>query len=272
MRIKTALAVMALLMVSCVCTFAGSDRVYDLAGLFTAAQTDTLSERAEEIGGMYDIDVAILTISVNDKSDSQEYAEDFYLSEGFGRGVMMLIDMDTRNVWITVKDAEYVISNGDVESILDSVFEYMPDGDYYNAASAFLKNVDYYFDLYAQDPYYTKDPSEWDGNDYVPAQKDPITVGSIITPLGIIVSLVAATVYLLVLCRKNKSVKMADNANSFAQLDTFMLTQTEDKFVRTYTTRVRIQSDNDTSRSHGGGGGSSSGGGGGGFSGGGRSF
>ena len=271
MRIKTVLIVWVLLVFSCTYALAGSELVYDKAGLFTDGEIDSLSERAEKIGNQYNIDVAILTISENDKSDAQEYAEDFYLSQGFGQGVMLLIDMDTRNVWITVKDAEHIISDGDVENILDGIFEYLPDGDYYNSAAVFLDNVEYYFEMYSSNP----SDKENIGYEEVPAERSRLSVWNIITPLGIILSLVAAAVYLAFLCRQNKTVKNAENAQLFMQPDSLMLTQNKDSFLRTHTTRTRIHSDNNSNNgSRGGFSGGSGGGGrsGGGFSGGGRSF
>ena len=144
---------------------------------------------------------------------------------------------------------------------------YLPDGDYYNSASVFLDNVEYYFELYSQNP------SGEGGSSYdnVPAERSRLSVWNIITPLGIIISLVAAGIYLAFLCKQNKTVKNADNAQLFMQPDSLMLTQSEDSFVRTYTTRVRIHSDNDSDRG-GRSGGGSSGSSGGGFSGDGRSF
>ena len=121
-----------------------SIKVYDYAELFNSTQKRKLSEMAKSISDNQKFDVIIVTTNdVNFKS-SMEYADDFYDYYGFGydnkhSGVILLINMDDREVWIsTAGDGIKAFTDQDIEKTLDTVYDYLSDGDFYNAGIAFL--------------------------------------------------------------------------------------------------------------------------------------
>ena len=87
--------------------------VVDEAGLLSQQETDSLTEKAEDLRHTYEMDVVILTVtSLNGKS-SMAYAEDYYDESGYGidaqrSGVLFLLAMEERELYIdTSGDAVY---------------------------------------------------------------------------------------------------------------------------------------------------------------------
>ena len=90
------------------------------------------------------MDMAIVTINNNNKNSAMVYADDFYDYNNFGinstnDGLLFLIDMDTREIWIsTTGKAILYYDDYRINNILDTTFSYIVNGDYYNCASSFI--------------------------------------------------------------------------------------------------------------------------------------
>ena len=120
--------------------------VYDMADLFTDEEEKALSEQAQALSDTMQMEAVIVT--TDDNSDSaQVFADGFYQAGGFGTGsdysgILFLIDMDNRELYISTsgKMIRYM-TDSRVEDVLDDVYGYMGDADYYGAASAFLTDT-----------------------------------------------------------------------------------------------------------------------------------
>lgn len=130
--------------------FALETRVYDDAGLFSVDQTDTLESEISNLKKELCIDLVIVTTSNAQGKSAREYADDFYDNGGFGvgtekSGVLFLIDMDNREVYISTCGAviDY-LTDARIERMLDRIQPKAKAGDYGGAAAAFLEETNRY--------------------------------------------------------------------------------------------------------------------------------
>lgn len=140
---------MLLLLVSAVIAVCGfrknEDKVYDYAGLFTKDEKASLQEDCIKLADQLELDVVVLSIDDAEGKSSETYANDFYDSRNFGyegnrgSGILLLYDMDNRMVYLdTAGDAQKLITDDEVEEILDEVMKYFP-GDPYKSTQVFFE-------------------------------------------------------------------------------------------------------------------------------------
>ena len=121
-----------------------SIKIYDYAELLTEDQEKDLALKAKDILAKHNIDIAIVTANSTNGLSSMEYADDFYDYNSFGygeesSGLLMLINMEEREVWIsTTGKAITIFSDGDIETLLDAAYEGLSQGNYYKAGNDFL--------------------------------------------------------------------------------------------------------------------------------------
>ena len=82
------------------------EKVYDFADLFTSYEEIEIKKKSLSYIEKYNMDLIIVTIDNNNKVNSSEYAKDFYDYNYFGYndtrdGSLLLIDMDTRELYLT---------------------------------------------------------------------------------------------------------------------------------------------------------------------------
>lgn len=123
-------------------------KVYDDAMLFTEEELEDLRERAAELCEVKKIDIVIVTTYDTRGRSSKEFADDYYDYNGFGKGddytgLLLLIDMAQRNVWIstTGKCIRY-FNDKRIDDILDRITPYLTAGKYATAADLFLDEVE----------------------------------------------------------------------------------------------------------------------------------
>ena len=126
---------------------AGKQRVFDQAHLFSESQISTLEDSLAEFLDRYNKEAVIVTTSNTHGKSSEAYADDFYDENDFGTGsdkdgVLFLIDMDNRNIWISTSGSmiDY-LEDWRIEKILDDVYPYMADSSYYSAADVFVRST-----------------------------------------------------------------------------------------------------------------------------------
>lgn len=263
-------------------------RVYDYAKLLSDYEEEKLKERALQVENAVKAEVYILTTNDTDGKSSMEYADDFGDNGAFGYEceygtyIVMLINMDEREVWISTSGkAEEYFSEYRIEHTLDAVFEYLPDGNYYEACHAYINEVeqfmadgspsvddeydfpayddnddgyfyyddDYYDDTYDDDDYYYDD---------VYRGKDK-GVKDIIFP-ALVISSVVSGIVLAVLIGSN-STRMTAGSRTYMAQEGIRVHAKEDVFTHTTTVKRRIDTDGGGSRSGGGGSRHSGGGG-----------
>ena len=218
-----------------------TEKVYDFANLLTDEEEKKLFNEITEYIQTYNMDMVIVTIDKNNKSSAMDYADDFYDYNNFGKGsthdgVLFLIDMDTRNMWIsTTGEAIRIYSDARIDSILDSTYNYIKIPNYYKCASAFVSRASSYAKLGV--PSSNKNTYINENGEYIYNSNDEfgMTTGYIFC--SIFVSLLASFIFIAIASYKHKTIKKATQAKQYLVNGSFNLTEKQDRFVSSNTTK-----------------------------------
>lgn len=217
-------------------------KLYDNADVFSEAEEEKIKKEINQYIDKHNMDLVIVTTSINTYSNTEEFLEHFYQDNKFGitskkTGTIMAIDLDN-NIY------EY-ISYGEMQRYLDDVrideiYDYVDEmynynnKDYYVLTTSFIEQLDYYVSLGIPDS---------NQNTYVSA--DGIMHVKRTFPYfkvfgaGILIS----SVVVLIIARKSKMIKKAVTANNYLDDKSINITNRMDRFVTTHTTRVRKSND-----------------------------
>lgn len=216
-----------------------SEKVYDFANLLDENEEKLILNSINEFISKYDMDMVIVTIDSNPRYSAQKFSDDFYDYNSFGKnktrdGVLFLIDMDTRNFYIsTTGEAIRLYNDYRINAILDYVEPYIKDENYYEAASSFIQKSAYYAN--------SGIPSE-NENSYINEKGDIVYYKKINYFFSVVGSLIITAIVIAILVNKNKMIKKATNANLYFNKDLAKITEKNDKFLTTHTTSVSLSS------------------------------
>lgn len=222
-----------------------SEKIYDFANLFTDSEEKELYNLAIDYINKKNMDLVIVTINENNKKDAMNYADDFYDYNDFGiganySGILLLIDMDTRNVWIsTTGDAINLYTDSYLNTMLNKIQANLKSKKYFDSAKNFIslaKEKEYV------DPLPKKSLSDI---------KLTIFIYSF---FSIISSFIGSSIFCLAKAFKHRPVKLSTNANDYLDSNSFKVSKRDDKFIRTHTERRSRPSDSSGSSSGGSGG------------------
>lgn len=241
--------------------------VYDYAGVYDEDEEEELQELCEKIGKKLDLDIIILTSSdlgfgddyVSDSvidSYERQYAETFYLSGGFDDGILYLLDLDYDGIYVTRSGmAEVYMDDGDHEKIRDEIWEEFLDYDYFDAAEAFVDEVEDIVAPRLKDKEFADLKEAWDEGEYVyyddflsdyhseikeahkenlfTVFKNPfmcIMVGAVIGLITIIIALVSSGTH------------MKANSRTYMKNGSFRILQRFDRYTHTTTRSYKVES------------------------------
>ena len=220
-----------------------SEKIYDFANLFSDSEEKELYNLATKFIDEKNMDIVIVTIDNNNKSSAMDYADDFYDYNDFGigenySGILLLIDMDTRNVWIsTTGDAIKLYPDSYIDKILNKVQPNLSSKKYFNGAKSFINMAK---EKQLSDPSSSTYSYK---TEYSLIQRIyRIIVFSIV---GFLISILGSTIFCAVQSSKHKPVKISKNANEYLDSSSFKVLNRDDTFVSTHTTRTRRPSDDD---------------------------
>ena len=171
------------------------------------------------------------------------YADDFYDSGNFGydgphgTGVLFLIDMDNREIYIsTCGDSIYYLTDARIETILDAAFDYVSNGQYYDAAKKFLSLAVTYMQ---RDPYAK------------PTFMERVKKSATHIPRYLIFATLIGLVYAWIISRQQKA-KDTTNYTTYQATQKLNLVQHEDIFLRLTVSdsKVRFAYSTDQKRQH----------------------
>ena len=217
--------------------------VNDYADILNENEEKKLTETITDYIEKYELDIAIVTTNTTYLNTTKSFANYFYDYNNMGKGkdnsgILLVIDMQHREFYILTNGfVHQLITDVRVEHILDVMELDMVDGNYYNASSSFLKQIDKYYKYHNYGP-----PFLWVG--------------------AFIVAIIIAFILLNKEKKKLKLITEALNANYY-----FGDKDIENKIDTHTNTRTRVIHHSSSSS-----GGFSGGGGGGSRGGGGRSF
>ena len=217
-----------------------SEKIYDFANLFTDSEEKELYSLAEEYIDEKNMDLVIVTINNNNKSSSKNYADDFYDYNDFGigtnySGIILLIDMDNRKVWIsTTGDAIKLYPDSYLDTMLDKIQSNLKSKKYYTGAKNFISM--------AKEKEYSSSSKKYRS----PSEKRLIVI--VLSIIGIVMSIAGSSIFCGVKSAQHKPVKVSNNANDYFDSSSFKVTKRNDKFANTHTTRTaRIDSSSSSS-------------------------
>lgn len=120
-----------------------SEKIYDFAEVLSADEEKQLYKKIDKFVKQSNMDLVIITIKNNNKSDSGQYAHDFYNYNDFGNdGVLLLIDLDRKGVYMVKEGAAYdLFPNERMKPILKNVYKNVVESNYYNACNGFITSV-----------------------------------------------------------------------------------------------------------------------------------
>ena len=218
-----------------------SEKIYDFANLFTDSEEKELYDLAQNYINTKNMDLVIVTINNNNKSNSMNYADDFYDYNDFGiganySGIILLIDMDNRNVWISTSgDSIKLYTDSYINKMLDKIQSNLKSKNYFTGATNFIEMAI---------------EKEYNSSNFTASERKKITI--ICSIIGIIISILGSSIFCGVKSAKHKPVKISTNANDYIDSSSFKVTKRDDKFVNTHTTRTaRIDSSSGSSGSSG---------------------
>lgn len=232
--------------------------VVDDAKLLSQDEAQKLREDIENFRKKYNMDAVIVTSKDLEGKSTMDYADDYYDYNGYGlgdnkSGILLLIDMDDRKIWISTSgDAIEYFTDNRIESIINDISKYLSDEEYFDACNIFLNNIQYYIDSGIPEGQYTYSEEEH-------------TLKIVLIALG--VAAIVAGVTCIVVVNSYKNSKSVSSIN-YIDNNSIVFTKRRDIFVNTFTTKTKIERNNSsggngssTHRSssgntHGGGGGS----------------
>lgn len=252
------------------------NKIFDRADLFSDTEEEELRQLVKDTSKKYEMDVIIVTIDKNNKSNARKYADSFYddnkfgYEAAYGTGVLLLIDMDTREVYISTSGLARVYLDEYIEDILDEVQPLLTEKKYYNAALSFNNEISEYAAKALKDKENDKAIEAWNNIDKYDTKniekfykdvdletnlfsglKNPLVSGIIAIAIGGIAVLIMSF---------SAKTKNTVNSKTYLEGGSFKLSSRQDRYTHTTTTKRKIETN---SGSSGGGGGSHSHGGGG---------
>lgn len=238
-----------------------SEKIYDFAHILSESEETALFLQISNYIEQNKMDMVVVTIDKNNKSSAMDYADDFYDYNYFGigstnDGILLLIDMDNRVVWIsTTGEAQRIYDDNRIDRMLDVVQPKLTSGRYQLAVEEFIQYADQYVKMGV--PNTNKNTYIDKNGEYKIPLKEFI-------PMGLFVGSIITIIIIVIGVMSHKNVKKATRAKYYLQKDSVKITEKNDMFVNSRTTSVRIDSDSygggssthhsSSGTSHGGGG------------------
>ncbi|MDE6594629.1 MAG: TPM domain-containing protein [Oscillospiraceae bacterium] len=242
----------------------------DKAGLYTQRDLEELEAKQQAVSDLTGWNIAVVTTDTGfgtDGARAMRYAENYY-DDKFGSSsssIVYLIDLDYRHFCMDGDLLNYFNTKRLDKMITDCEEEYFAYDDVGN-----LETFYYYLEYY-----YNQGAVDYDSNvgakssgfvpkDGIPKDSMSKEFNATIFLSGIVTGMIAAAIGIAIVLSRYK-FHHAPTANCYLNSNTINIYRRQDRFVREYTTRTRIDSDSGGSSGGGGGhsfGGSSHGGGG----------
>ena len=230
------------------------EKVYDFADLLTEKEEEILYKKIESAIKETNLDIIVVTIDDNNKANATKYADDFFAYNDFGistkhSGILLLIDMDTRNLMvITSGDGILLIDKQREEAIYDYIAADATNEEYLNAATKFVEKVKDYKVKDYNDSGIPSSNKEY----YIDENGNYLKRKSINWVISIVGSLVISGIVIWIMISKHKMIRPAKYANEYINKDSTRMYAPIDRFLSTNTITTKIP------RSNGGSGGGSS--------------
>ena len=225
-----------------------SEKVYDFAELLTLSEEEKLYHQVEQFMDSANLDLAIVTISENNKLNAREYADDFYDYNGFGTdsehsGVLFLVDMDTREIYMsTTGKATSLYSDYRIDMTLDAISQEFSNQNYYQGITKFVTILKNYDTIGLPS---NKDSKYAIGDDGEVYREFPWLI-----VLGVPFAITAIVIGVMI--HKNKLVRAATSSREYLDKDSLKINTVSDRLIFTNTVAVPRSTGSSGSSSGGG--------------------
>ena len=230
--------------------------VVDDANLLSSEEEQQLREDLASFKEQYNMDAVIVTSNDLGGKSQMDYADDYFDYNGYGvgedkSGLLLLIDMDDRKVWISTSgEAIKYFTDSRIQNIVDDITTQLKNADYFEGCNEFINDINYY----AEEGI----PGQYTYNEAERTQK--------VIFIGLGAGLIVASVVSLLVVNSYKNSKSISTAN-YVDSNSIVFTRKKDRFISTYTSKTKIERNNSSSggssthtsssgNTHGGGGGS----------------
>lgn len=245
--------IVCLMATLCLTAHAATPRLTDEADLLTAKEAEALEKKLDEISTRQGVDIVIVTVESTDGDDPEDFADDWFDYNGYGKdGILLLVSME-QNDW-HVSTTGYgitAVTDAGLDYMSDRFVPKLSDGAYADAFQTFAQLCD---DFITQaktgDPYDTHN---------LPKAPFRIVFNLVVClSIGLVVALIVTGV----MKRKLISVRQQPRADDYVTPGSLQLTGAQDLFLYTQVIKTELPKSGGSSthtsssgRTHGGGGG-----------------
>lgn len=236
--------------------------VYDKANLLSTSEIEVLEEMCIEYGEEAGIEIILLTHEDSNAPYAERYIEEFEMQFPVGDRVYALIDMNERIIFMAGYGlAETYIHSKRIDVILDEMYPFVADGEYYDAFAISIKRsaeymkddseLNYDHDYSANTPQ-SNDPGGAYYDETWPTVEDN-TAKFLRNPLVQLIAAIIIGAISVAIMAYNSGGKMTTGASTYMDPNHSGLIGRRDNYIRTSVTRVRKPETNNTGgRSSGG--------------------
>lgn len=245
---------------------AEKDNVKDFLNYLKDSEAAELQDSIEKVKSDYSLDVVLVITDNTEGKSSMAFADDYYDYNGYGvgsdhSGLLMLVNMDKREVWIsTTGRAIDIFTDSRISNMVDHVTGFLSKGNYYDACTTFIEDVRSYANMGAPAGQYREEVRVKENRTYLQRVWDMMK-----SPIVYIIAFVIGLISTIIASLSSKG-KVTISSRTYEEEGSFKLSESRDDFIRETTTRIKIAKDSNSGgrssthtgssgRSHGGGGG-----------------
>ncbi|NLG05071.1 MAG: TPM domain-containing protein [Clostridia bacterium] len=233
---------------SAVPVYADNQYVVDQADLLTDEEETAINHEIIRIRDTYQCDVVVVTTNDSEGKSATAYADDFFDYNGYGigeerDGILLSINMDIRNYALSTSgQAITIFSDSELERMSDNFVPYLSAGQYAKGIEDWLSDVD--FELRTDD-----------GTGYAYEERNPWVTALVELPTLFLFGLICSAITIVIMVMMSRTAVKPQMANEYIDKNSFKVRVQEDRFLRSNTTKVKIESSSSGggSRSSGGG-------------------
>lgn len=227
-------------------------RLLDDANLLDSDEEEELLDAMDELIDVYDMDVAIVTLnnysrygySMQNAANNLYYDSKYGISSDRDNGFLFVISMNDRDWYMKIvgDDANVAVNDYGFEFISERMVDKLKDDEYYEAFSLYLADLEDFLEAYDKgEPY-------GDDNQVRTPQRLLMYFG-----IAIGASLIVTIIIMSVLKSRMNTAKPQTGAREYVKDGSFVLTNSQDLYLYSRTTKTAIPKNNSSGGSGGGG-------------------
>lgn len=278
----------------CIVNAHTTNNVQDYLDYLSEDEVVQLQAQIDTIKNTYGLDSVIVITDDTEGKNSIDFSDDFYDYNKYGEGnndsgLLLLINMQAREVWISTHDDVIdIFTDARISNMVNNITPYLSNGNYYSACNTFLNDLKTYAnagipegqyrvntDYDEEYPQVNNDYNEYPSDGEYRVQNTYSRNIPYLSKVSLLVksyppyifALIVAIIATLIAANSNKNGIMV-NSLTYEEKDSFNLSNSRDDFIRESTSKTKIHDDSSSNsggrssthtsssgRTHGGGGG-----------------